>query len=447
MRLEENAQARELGERPADLGGVLPLQRLPLGAEVSARLLAHADPAAEHLQPEVYVLLAVVPQPVLHGEARQLEALRGEADAAAGSVEIFAGLELLGLLQLVVLPVVLRGVLLDVLDREVLRRALAVVAEEERHVHEVGHVPRAVLVAAAAPVLERLVEPHHLGERELGGDVGLEQAPRDGEHGRESVVGPWRLGGAGERPCRERLARLEREVRVAARREGALVGVGDGCLGDGPEDAVAERAVRIPHERAGADVRGGVRHGREEREHLVRVFGDGAGRDAAAVVGKRPRFAVLLPARGDVERGEALVVALHGLHELVAVVEDAGDQVARGDEAGLGLEDELERDVRGGSVLRRHGNGPFVARAHGLHLGGEPVCRRNRPGREGDVRPRRTGKSHGGNRKERWFRVFEHVLPFRVLFAHYTTFTSPPAPLPPLSACGQTHACDMIIML
>ncbi len=173
----------------------------------------------------------------------------------------------------------------------------------------------------------------------------------------------------------------------------------------------------------------------EEREHLVRVFGDGAGRDAAAVVGKRPRFAVLLPARGDVERGEALVVALHGLHELVAVVEDAGDQVARGGEAGLGLEDELEGDVRGGGVLRRHGDSPFAARPHGLRLGGESVRRRNRPGREGDLRPHRAGESQRGNCEEQDFRFLMHVFPSVLRPPHIISHSPPSAPLLPLSAC------------
>ena len=173
-------------------------------------------------------------------------------------------------------------------------------------------------------------------------------------------------------------------------------------------------------------MRGGVGHGREEREHLVRVFGDGAGRDAAAVVGEHPRLAVLLPARRDVERGEALVVALHRVDELVAVVEDAGDQVARGREAGRGLEDELERDVRGGGVLRRHGDGPFAVRALGLYLGGEAVRRRNRPRREDDLRPCRAGDPQRDNCEEQDFRFLVHVFPFRVASAaHYITFALP----------------------
>ena len=182
---------------------------------------------------------------------------------------------------------------------------------------------------------------------------------------------------------------------------------------------MAKRAVGLFFHRTGTHVRSRVVHRGEEGEHRLLVFGDGAGGNAAPVVGENPRFAVLLPARRDVRRaprGRAVgivLVAGDGLDERVAVVVDAGNQVARRREAGLRRQRELERHVRGGGVLRRHHDLPHVAVAPCRDGRGQPRRLGDRPRQKRHRSRRRSGQQRGHSDCHQ---VFHRQNPLRTLY-------------------------------
>ena len=317
------------------------------------------------------ILSGVVANKNYNRETRHLEALRGESDVLPRPPDVLAFLEMLGLLQVGRVPPVARGIHLDVGDRDVRRSVDTMVAEQERLVHEESVVPEALVVLPAAPVLERLVEPHRLGDGARGRHRVHKPFPRAAEDRLEAVVLPRRLAGAGERLRAERRARRQRQVRVVALGEGLLVGVRDGRLRDGPVDEMPERAVGLFLHRAGAHVRVGIGVRGEEREDRLGVFADRARRDAAAVVAEYPRLAVLLPS------------LRHPFAVLVAVVVDAGDHVAGGDEARLGAQHGLQAHRPVGRVRDRDGDLPLVSRRARVYRGGDA-----RHGRLGACRER-----------------------------------------------------------
>lgn len=111
-----------------------------------------------------------------------------------------------------------------------------------------------------------------------------------------------------------------------------MIGVGTGRLGHGVVNAVGETAVRAAHEGAGRNKAVGVRVRCEQRTNDVCRLGQGAGRDAFAVVGEDPWLAAVT---------EPVRLLAHGAD--VAREGDTGDEIAIGCKEVTRLDDPFAR--------------------------------------------------------------------------------------------------------